>query len=60
MNDFESATEENVALLWERERFAKLWQIEMGCECEEPMQHLKIRMERSENGIDYDLEFGEK
>jgi hypothetical protein len=60
MSEYESATEESIALAWERERFDRLWQIEMECKCEEAMSHLKIRMERSQNGIDYDLEFGEK
>lgn len=50
---------EKVALSWERERFDRLWKIEMACECEKSMQHLKIRMNRSLAGIDYDLEFGE-
>jgi hypothetical protein len=51
---------QEVALSWERERFDRLWQIEMDCKCEESMQHLKIRMERSQSGINYDLEFGDK
>lgn len=51
---------QKVALSWERERFDRLWQIEMSCECEEAMAHLKTRMERSESGIDYDLELGDK
>lgn len=56
-NDIET---QKMALAWERERFDRLWQIEMDvCKCEEAMQHLKVRMGRTENGIDYDAEFGD-
>lgn len=55
--DIQNAYSEGVA--WQRELFNRLWQIEMDCKCEDAMQHLKIRIERSEDGIDYDLEFEE-
>jgi hypothetical protein len=53
------AKTEKVALSWERERFDRLWQIEKSCGCESPMQHLKIRMDRTQIGIDYTAEFAE-
>lgn len=54
------AEAQRVALAWERERFDRLWQLEMDiCKCEEAMQHLKVRMERTQGGIDYKLEFGD-
>lgn len=29
----------------ERERIIKLWELEMACDCEEAMQHLRQRIE---------------
>ena len=46
-------------IAWERERFDRMWQIESLCKCEDPFNHLKVRMERTKDGINYDLEFGE-
>ena len=35
----------DVAALQERERIGKLWELEMACDCEEAMQHLRQRIE---------------
>lgn len=50
------AETEKIALAWERERFDRLWQIEYGCGCSTAFEHLRTRMERTENGINYALE----
>lgn len=56
--DIEHAYGEGIA--WERERFDRLWQIEKDiCKCEKSMPHLKVRMKRTENGIDYNKEFND-
>lgn len=56
--EYEAETEK-VALAWERERFDRLWHIEYRCGCSAAFEHLRTRMERSESGIDYDLELGD-
>lgn len=33
------------AVIGERERIGKLWELEMACDCEEAMQHLKQRIQ---------------
>ena len=46
-------------IAWERKRWEMLSQIERECKCNNKIFHLRNRADRSENGIDYDKEFGD-
>lgn len=44
-------------IAWEQKRWEILLHVEYDCKCVTPLDHLRTRLERSENGIDYDREF---
>ena len=53
-------TEYEEGIAWERKRWEMMHTIETHeCKCEQPLHHLFARTLRTENGIDYDLEFGD-
>lgn len=59
--DIEHASKEAYfeGIAWERKRFEILIYIERDCKCDDSIEHLITRIQRNENGIDYDREFGD-